>query len=103
MVLTGALAMLLRPDPMSAAARPHGLADRGPASTSAARSAALAKLHHLEHGGTWVVLSMALAWGSDTGGYFAGRAFGKHKLYEKVSPEEDDRGRRSAGWSPIVG
>ncbi|MCZ7686747.1 MAG: phosphatidate cytidylyltransferase [Sandaracinaceae bacterium] len=53
---------------------------------------ALAKLHHLDNGGTWVVLSMALAWGSDTGGYFAGRAFGRHKLYEKISPKKTVEG-----------
>ena len=44
------------------------------------------------NGGTWVVLSMALAWGSDTGGYFAGRAFGKHKLYPSVSPNKTIEG-----------
>ncbi|MEZ4271471.1 MAG: phosphatidate cytidylyltransferase [Myxococcota bacterium] len=38
-----------------------------------------------------VGLGMALAalfctWGADTGAYFAGRAFGRHKLYPKVSP-----------------
>jgi phosphatidate cytidylyltransferase len=33
-----------------------------------------------------VVLALGLAWFPDTGAYFAGRFFGRHKLYEAVSP-----------------
>jgi phosphatidate cytidylyltransferase len=40
------------------------------------------------YGAAYVVLAMALAWLSDTGGYFAGRWFGKRKLYEAVSPKK---------------
>jgi len=36
----------------------------------------------------FVVLALMLAWLSDTGGYFAGRFLGKHKLYEAVSPKK---------------
>ena len=88
-----ALATLVRPDPMSEASGRMGWLIAGPVYIGGA-VAAIAKLHHLEHGdgGTWVVLSMMLAWGSDTGGYFAGRAFGKHKLYEKVSPKKTVEG-----------
>ena len=42
-----------------------------------------------ENGGSWILLSMALAWGSDTGGYFAGRFLGKRfpkKLAPLISP-----------------
>jgi phosphatidate cytidylyltransferase len=35
---------------------------------------------------------MFLSWLADTGGYFAGRAFGKRKLYEKVSPKKTVEG-----------
>ncbi len=42
--------------------------------------------------GTWVVLAMALAWGSDTGAYFAGRFFGKHKLAPTISPAKTVEG-----------
>ena len=45
-----------------------------------------------QEGPYYVVLSLALAWFADTGGYFAGRAFGKHKLYEKVSPKKTVEG-----------
>jgi phosphatidate cytidylyltransferase len=51
-----------------------------------------ALLHRLPHGGDWVVLSMMLAWFGDTGGYFAGRALGKHKLHPKVSPKKTIEG-----------
>src|SRR5690606_24915839 len=91
LVLTGALAVLIRPDPMSAAGARMAWLIAGPLYIGGA-VAAIAKLHHLPNGGTWVVLSMALAWGSDTGGYFAGRAFGKHKLYEKISPKKTIEG-----------
>ncbi len=40
----------------------------------------------------FVVLALAFAWLSDTGGYFAGRAFGKRKLYEAVSPKKTVEG-----------
>lgn len=38
------------------------------------------------HGGDWVLLVLMIAFLGDTGGYFAGRAFGKTKLYPAVSP-----------------
>jgi phosphatidate cytidylyltransferase len=34
----------------------------------------------------WVLLALAVTWINDTGAYAAGRGFGKHKLYPKVSP-----------------
>lgn len=45
-----------------------------------------------EAGPLWVVLCLAIIWGSDTGAYFAGRALGKHKLYEAVSPNKTIEG-----------
>jgi len=43
--------------------------------------------------GDWVVLMvMAVTFGSDTGGYFAGRALGKHKLYPLISPKKTVEG-----------
>lgn len=49
-------------------------------------------LRDLPLGGRWVVLAMMLAFLSDTFAYFAGRAFGKHKLYEKLSPKKTIEG-----------
>lgn len=50
--------------------------------------AVTASLRALPQGIGWIVLACALAWGSDTGGYFAGRFLGKHKLYPKISPKK---------------
>jgi phosphatidate cytidylyltransferase len=43
-------------------------------------------------GPSFVLLSLMLAWMSDTGGYFAGRFLGRHKLYEAVSPKKTIEG-----------
>ncbi|MCL2724482.1 MAG: phosphatidate cytidylyltransferase [Polyangiaceae bacterium] len=46
----------------------------------------------LPDGAGYVVVAILFAWFSDTGGYFAGRFFGKHKLYEAVSPKKTMEG-----------
>ena len=43
-------------------------------------------------GPSYVVMTLMFAWFSDTGGYFAGRFLGKHKLYEAVSPKKTVEG-----------
>lgn len=43
-------------------------------------------------GPSYVVMTIMFAWFSDTGGYFAGRFLGKHKLYEAVSPKKTVEG-----------
>lgn len=53
---------------------------------------ALVRVKGGDFGPAYVVFVLGLAWVSDTGGYFAGRAFGKHKLYEKVSPKKTVEG-----------
>ena len=40
----------------------------------------------------FVILSIMFAWFGDTGGYFAGRFLGKHKLYPAVSPKKTVEG-----------
>ncbi len=43
--------------------------------------------------GKWLILFVFIgAWLSDIGAFFAGRAFGKHKLIEKVSPKKTVEG-----------
>jgi phosphatidate cytidylyltransferase len=59
-----------------------------------------------ELGPEWLFLTLALAFSSDSGGYFAGRAFGKHKLYEAVSPKKTVEGSLGAllgGVAAMVG
>ena len=43
-------------------------------------------------GWMWIIMALAIVWGSDTGAYFAGNALGKHKLYESVSPNKSIEG-----------
>lgn len=43
-------------------------------------------LLHRNFGPGYVILLMFVVWGADTGAYFAGRAFGRHKLAPRVSP-----------------
>ncbi len=43
-------------------------------------------------GGWLVILAFALAWGSDTGAFFLGHAFGKRKLLARVSPNKSVEG-----------
>ncbi len=41
-----------------------------------------------DFGPGWVLLVLSIAWLADTGGYFAGRRFGRAKLYPLVSPNK---------------
>jgi phosphatidate cytidylyltransferase len=54
-------------------------------------------------GPAFVVLCLVLAWLADTGAYFAGRMFGKHKLYEPVSPSKTVEGAMGGVAGGIVG
>ncbi|MFZ5438617.1 MAG: phosphatidate cytidylyltransferase [Myxococcota bacterium] len=49
---------------------------------------ALAALRLANDGGLWVLAALVITWGNDTMAYFAGRLFGKHKLYPEVSPNK---------------
>lgn len=56
-------------------------------------SAALALLHReMPDGPKWVFVTLAATFSNDTGAYFAGRAFGRHKLYPAVSPAKTMEG-----------
>lgn len=78
----------------------EGLADRwahfalGPAYV-ALPLGLLAALSALPAGTAWLWVPMVVAFASDTGGYFAGRAFGKHKLLPLISPKKT--------WEGLVG
>ena len=49
---------------------------------------ALPSLRRLDDGLAWVFAVLVISWCGDTGGYFAGKYFGKHKLYPLVSPKK---------------
>ncbi len=53
---------------------------------------ALLRVVATTEGGGLVLLAIGSAWLSDTGGYFAGRFLGRHKLYEAVSPKKTVEG-----------
>lgn len=51
----------------------------------------------------FVVLTIMFAWLGDTGGYFAGRFLGRHKLYEAVSPKKTVEGAIGSLVGSVVG
>lgn len=50
------------------------------------------KAVRLENGFEWALLTIALVWGTDTGAYFSGRIFGRHKLWPDISPKKTVEG-----------
>uniref|UniRef100_UPI004057A3CE phosphatidate cytidylyltransferase n=1 Tax=Candidatus Electronema sp. TaxID=2698783 RepID=UPI004057A3CE len=49
-------------------------------------------LHDLPDGSHWLLILTAITAGSDTGAYYAGRAFGKRKLCPPISPKKTVNG-----------
>ena len=48
----------------------------------------MVSLRQVEDGAWWVLLALATIWVADSGAYFAGRAWGKHKLSPRLSPKK---------------
>jgi phosphatidate cytidylyltransferase len=91
LVLGGALGTLLRPTPIDTAARRMGWAIAGPLYLGFS-IALVASIHTFPRGGSWVVLTMVLAWVSDTGAFVTGRFAGRTPLYPTVSPNKTVEG-----------
>ena len=49
-------------------------------------------LHQLPEGGSWLLVLTAITAGSDSGAYYCGRRFGRHKLCPLVSPNKTVEG-----------
>ncbi len=57
---------------------------------------ALAWLHNSSTiGPRWALFAVAIAWAADTGAYFAGVRYGKHKLAPRISPGKS--------WEGVIG
>ncbi len=54
-------------------------------------------------GWRWLLFTIGAVFGSDTGGYFAGRAYGKHKLMASVSPSKTVEGAIGAIVGAVLG
>src|SRR6266511_2532358 len=57
----------------------------------------------LRHGVPWVILAFVVTWANDTFAYFAGHAFGRHKLYERISPKKTWEGFAGGAIGSVVG
>lgn len=52
----------------------------------------LLDLRQLPQGGWWLMILLPIVWGADTGGYFIGSVYGKHKMTPRLSPKKSWEG-----------
>ncbi|MBR4863383.1 MAG: phosphatidate cytidylyltransferase [Oscillospiraceae bacterium] len=64
---------------------------------------ALVRIHAGEHGVFFILIPFVLAFLSDTGAYFVGLAFGKHKLAPVISPKKTVEGMVGGVLGAMVG
>jgi phosphatidate cytidylyltransferase len=62
----------------------------------------LLDLRNLPQGGWWFMLVMFCIWGGDSGAYSIGRAYGKHKLAPRLSPNKSWEGYIASVFSGAV-
>ena len=63
----------------------------------------LVRLRDMENGKFYILIPFVLAFLSDTGAYFAGRFFGKHKLAPVISPKKTVEGAVGGILGAVVG
>lgn len=85
------LFVLVRPEPIPTSVSRAALLMLG-AAYGGGLITYLARLRELPDGQGLALLALFCTWASDTGAYFAGKAFGRHKLYPKISPAKTVEG-----------
>lgn len=98
----GLLASLVRVSPIATASQRAAWSVAGPLYVGGLFGL-ISLLYQRPHGGAWCLLAMLSGFWSDTGGYFVGRAYGKHKLYESVSPKKTVEGSIGGVAAAVVG
>jgi phosphatidate cytidylyltransferase len=94
-------ALLFEPD-LARAPRRVGLAVLG-AAYPGILLAMVVRLRQLPDGVAWLVLTLAVTWLNDTGAYFAGRSYGRHKLYPRISPSKTWEGAAGGLAASVAG
>lgn len=61
------------------------------------------QVRRFDDGLTWIFLILVVTWLGDTGAYFAGRALGKTKLFERVSPKKTWEGAIGGAVAAVIG
>jgi len=64
---------------------------------------ALVPLRARPDGQWWILLALTVTWLNDTSAYFAGRAFGKTRLFPRISPSKTWEGAAGGTLGSIVG
>lgn len=103
LIIVGAMAWsLLQADPLHDASVRIGWLLATPIYVGGTLSA-VAMVREFEPTGAWVLLTMVLAWGSDTVAYFVGRKFGTTKLAPRISPKKTLEGSAGGLSASVVG
>ncbi len=102
LVLSAMLVNLARAKPLETAALRMGWSIAGPLYLGGLFGA-IAHLFQQRYGGQWVLLGRLTSFWSDTGGYSAGRAFGKHALSPLVSPKKTIEGSIGGLLAALLG
>lgn len=65
--------------------------------------AMVVRLRQLPDGVAWLFLTLVVTWLNDTGAYFAGRAYGRRKLYPRISPSKTWEGAAGGLAASVAG